>query len=187
MLAWLKDKNPDKESLAKAIDEFSMSCAGYCVATYVLGIGDRHPGNIMLRTDGKLLHIDFGHILGNFKTKFGIKREGAFLLSTDFVHIITNGNKNPQKFEEFKHHCEQAFLILRRRSSFIISLFAMMLSAGMPELSSIKDLNYLREALFVDRDTSETEARKNFQAVLKYAKDNSSKTTANWFAHALAH
>jgi phosphatidylinositol-4,5-bisphosphate 3-kinase len=38
-------------------------------------------------------------------------------------------------------------LILRRHGSLIISLFAMIISTGLPELSSEKDLNYLRDTL----------------------------------------
>jgi phosphatidylinositol kinase/protein kinase (PI-3 family) len=34
------------------------------VVQHVLGIGDRHPSNIMIKRNGNLFHVDFGHFLG---------------------------------------------------------------------------------------------------------------------------
>ena len=41
-------------SFENAVEEFLLSCAGYCVATYVLGVADRHSDNIMLRKNGQV-------------------------------------------------------------------------------------------------------------------------------------
>lgn len=70
LYSWLKDHNPGEAEMKRAVEEFTLSCAGYCVATYILGIADRHSDNIMLKKNGQLFHIDFGHILGKFKVRF---------------------------------------------------------------------------------------------------------------------
>ncbi|XP_029994777.1 phosphatidylinositol 4,5-bisphosphate 3-kinase catalytic subunit delta isoform [Sphaeramia orbicularis] len=185
LLNWLKSKNPE-EKLEKAIEEFTLSCAGYCVATYILGIGDRHNDNIMIRETGQLFHIDFGHFLGNFKRKLGINRERVpFILTYDFVHVIQQGRtNNSEKFERFREYCERAYKILCRNGTLFVNLFAMMKAAGLPELTSFKDIQYLKDSLALGK--SEDEALKNFKVKFNEALRESWKTKVNWMMHSLA-
>ena len=49
ILNWIKKTGKTEEFLIKAVDNFKLSCAGYLVATHVLGIGDRHNDSKILK------------------------------------------------------------------------------------------------------------------------------------------
>ena len=52
--------------------------------------------------EGNFLHIDFGHFLGHFKKKYGVKRERVpFVLTEDFIKVISRGAQNPLETAEF--------------------------------------------------------------------------------------
>ncbi len=111
----------------KQYDNFIRSLAGFCVATCVLGIGDRHPRNVMIKSNGIFFHIDYGHFLGNFKSKFGIQRERApFLLTPEMAHVYIKAKRE----DNFKSYCVKAYNILRRNANRLINLFIIMSSAG---------------------------------------------------------
>ena len=171
-----------------AQNRFMRSCAGYCVATYVLGIGDRHPSNLMVTSDGRFLHIDFGHFLGNFKTKFGYKRETApFVFVPQFAAVFggeyTEGNPNP-KYVEFEEICCKAFNILRSKFTLISSLFALMISSGLPELRGFNDLKWLHDKMCPEK--SDLEASTIMKKCIEESLNNE-RTQMNIFAHLQKH
>lgn len=179
---WIKERNHDNYD--EAIRKFTRSCAGYSVLTFVLGIADRNPDNIMVSEDGRIFHIDFGHFLGHFKKKFGINRERVpFVLTDDFLHVIARGSgvRKSSNFHTFRDLCGEAYVSLRRHSNLLITLFTMMLRTGIPELRTLDDISYLKTSLQVG--VSEEKAREFFQAQFFEAYCGAWATKVDWFFH----
>jgi len=58
-MLWLKSKNC--ETWLNRRTNYSRSLAVMSIVGYILGLGDRHPSNLMLsRKTGQIIHIDFG-------------------------------------------------------------------------------------------------------------------------------
>eukprot|EP01102_Stenamoeba_stenopodia_P009928 TRINITY_DN2950_c0_g4_i1.p1 TRINITY_DN2950_c0_g4~~TRINITY_DN2950_c0_g4_i1.p1 ORF type:complete len:949 (+),score=178.17 TRINITY_DN2950_c0_g4_i1:889-3735(+) len=180
---WLRKQNPDEQLMKRAQETFCLSCAGYCVATFVLGIGDRHNDNIMMTKFGHLFHIDFGHFLGNFKEKFGIKRERAPFVFTPQYAAVLEYPKG-EFYLKFQRICKQAYNILRHNSTTFINLFQMMVSTGIPELQTSDDINYLRESFKLG--ASDAEAGEYFENLILESY-NTKTTVLNDAIHVWVH
>ena len=189
---WIKRNTETKVKLEMALDNFTLSCAGYCVATFILGIGDRHPSNIMVNREGRIFHIDFGHFLGHYKRRLGIRRERTpFVLTEDFIMVIARGNGRSKsdyiqapEFASFRDLCGKAYMALRKHTSLLITLFNMMLYSGIPELQP-DDIQYLMDTLAIDK--TDQAALAYFESRFDEAYKRSVFTKIDWFFHGIAH
>ncbi|XP_018579245.1 phosphatidylinositol 3-kinase catalytic subunit type 3 isoform X2 [Anoplophora glabripennis] len=111
------------------MDTYVKSCAGYCVITYLLGVGDRHLDNLLLTQDGKLFHIDFGYILGRDPKPL----PPPMKLSKEMVDAM--GGVNSEHYQEFRKLCYTAFLHLRRHANLMLNLFSLMVDASVPDIA----------------------------------------------------
>ncbi|EPY41053.1 phosphatidylinositol-4,5-bisphosphate 3-kinase [Angomonas deanei] len=183
LINYLRGFNRERTDVERCLWNFLLSVSGYTVATYVLGVGDRHNDNIMLRKDGTLFHIDFGHFLGNFKTKFGFKRETApFIFTPMYLQVL--GGPNTPIYHHFVETACFAYNIIRRYSNMFIMLFILMLSTGIPELESKEDIEWLRNVLLLGR--SESDASEHYKSLINIALNNK-RTLLNDYIHIMVH
>ncbi|KAK4261324.1 hypothetical protein QN277_004337 [Acacia crassicarpa] len=152
IVSYLQKFHPDDQGpfgiTAACLETFIKSCAGYSVITYILGIGDRHLDNLLLRDDGRLFHVDFGFILGRDPKPF----PPPMKLCKEMVEAM--GGAESQYYTRFKSYCCEAYNILRKSSNLILNLFYLMAGSNIPDIAfdPEKGILKLQEKFRLDLD-----------------------------------
>ncbi|KDQ24549.1 hypothetical protein PLEOSDRAFT_1067370 [Pleurotus ostreatus PC15] len=164
LLNYLRANYPDEGSVGTSgvepsvIDTFVRSCAGYCVVTYLLGVGDRHLDNLLLAPDGHFFHVDFGYILGRDPKPF----PPPVKVCKEMVDGM-GGAQSPH-YARFKNFCFTAFSILRKSANLILNLVALMVDANIPDIKHRDVHEQIQEKFRLD--LTEEEAIEHFEALL---------------------
>jgi phosphatidylinositol 3-kinase len=198
LLAYLRANNPDDTAplgvRKEAMDAYIKSCAGYCVITYLLGVGDRHLDNLLISPSGQFFHVDFGYILGRdpkpLAPQMKICREmiegmggqtiqapsnssnagggagGATNMGGGAGNTTTTTIPNPN-YLLFKEHLFTCFSTLRKSSSLLLNLFSLMTEANIPDIRVEREgaVRKVSERLWLEK--SEREALKDFDMLVE--------------------
>ncbi|CAM9712299.1 unnamed protein product, partial [Chrysoparadoxa australica] len=114
---WLKSKN--SEVWLDRRTNYTRSLAVMSMVGYMLGLGDRHPSNLMQdRNTGKILHIDFGDCFEVAMHREKFPERIPFRLTRMLVNAMevsgTEGN--------FRVTCERVMTALRENRDSLIAM-----------------------------------------------------------------
>ncbi|KAL2513533.1 Phosphatidylinositol 4-kinase alpha 1 [Forsythia ovata] len=133
-------------SFEAARENFLISSAGYAVASLLLQPKDRHNGNLLFDSVGRLVHIDFGFILetspgGNMRFE-----SAHFKLSHEMTQLLDpSGVMKSDTWYQFVSLCVKGYLAARRYMDGIINTVSMMLDSGLPCFSRGDPIGNLRK------------------------------------------
>lgn len=119
--------SPDTDNFRQAQRNFMQSCAAYCLISYLLQVKDRHNGNILLHSDGHLIHIDFGFILSISPKNLGFE-QSPFKLTPEFVDVM--GGPSSELWTEFRHLLLEGLKGARKHMDRIINIVEIMRSSS---------------------------------------------------------
>jgi Phosphatidylinositol 3- and 4-kinase len=133
--------------------------AGYAVASYLVQSKDRHNGNILLDSEGRIVHIDFGFIFeispgGNL----GFER-AAFKFSHEMVQLLDPGaQQQSTQYKQFKELCVRGFLAARTAAKDVMAVATLMADSGLPCFGRGKPLENLEARFMLDKSPAEAAA-----------------------------
>ena len=120
------------EKFKKAQENFANSLAGFCLLSYYLDIKDRHNGNIMINSEGRIMHIDFGFLLGTSPKNLGFER-AQFKLVKSYVDIL-DGFEG-KMFKKFKEQMVNGLIESKKHFQIISTMIKIMSHSNLPCLA----------------------------------------------------
>eukprot|EP00871_Galdieria_phlegrea_P004551 jgi/Galph1/5097/GphlegSOOS_G3713.1 len=111
-----------------ALRNFVESMAGYSVVQYLLQIKDRHNGNILIDSEGHIIHIDFGFLLSNSPGGNFEFEKSPFKLSSELVQVM--GGIHSSAFRQFRKLCVQGYVECCHHRDKIVLMVDMLFSGN---------------------------------------------------------
>jgi phosphatidylinositol 4-kinase len=129
-----------------AREMFMVSSAGYAVASLLLQPKDRHNGNLLFDSHGRLVHIDFGFIL-EISPGGNMGFESAhFKLSHEMTQLLDpSGTMKSDTWNQFLRLCVKGYLAGRRHMNGIVTTVQLMVDSGLPCFSRGEPIANLRK------------------------------------------
>lgn len=123
---WVVQNNLTK-TMMDIRNNFISSCASNCILSFMMGVGDRNLGNILVSKDGSLSHIDFSYILG---TDPKWEELTEMRITSGMVDLL--GGTQSQQFHILKQQCTSMFSNIKQYTYFWYALFRYLASAEPP-------------------------------------------------------
>eukprot|EP00158_Paraphelidium_tribonemae_P009901 Partr_v1_DN28994_c0_g1_i3_m24719 putative Phosphatidylinositol 3-kinase len=116
-LLWLKSHN--SEAWLERRTNYTRSLAVMSMVGYILGLGDRHPSNLMLeRFTGKIIHIDFGDCFEVAMNRDKFPERIPFRLTRMLVNAMeVSGIEG-----SFRKTCEDVMRVLRENKESLMAV-----------------------------------------------------------------
>lgn len=116
-LLWLK--SPNSEVWFERRTNYTRSLATMSMVGYVLGLGDRHPSNLMLdRLSGRILHIDFGDCFEVAMTREKYPEKIPFRLT----RMLINAMEVTGIEGTYRMTCEKVMHVLRKNKDSLMAV-----------------------------------------------------------------
>lgn len=116
-LLWLK--SPSSEVWFDRRTNYTRSLAAMSMIGYVLGLGDRHPSNLMLdQKSGKIIHIDFGDCFEVAMTREKYPEKIPFRLTRMLVNAMGVTGIDGT----YRMTCESVMSLLRRNKDSVMAM-----------------------------------------------------------------
>lgn len=116
-LLWLK--SPSSEVWFDRRTNYTRSLATMSMVGYILGLGDRHPSNLMLdRLTGKILHIDFGDCFEVAMTREKFPEKIPFRLT----RMLINAMEVTGIEGTYRRTCESVMSVLRKNKDSLMAV-----------------------------------------------------------------
>ncbi|OHT14099.1 PIKK family atypical protein kinase [Tritrichomonas foetus] len=166
---WLKARNP--ETWMKHSRNFSISNAINSIVGYIIGLGDRHPSNLLIkRSTGKVVHIDFGDCFERAANRKILPETVPFRLSRMMIRAMGISGINGTFRTEFIHMST----ILRENRRVLLQVLSLFVNEPLVDPDNVVDseIDFKGEMQRSNSDVYKKKRKKTLHAIRSNSKNN---------------